>query len=102
MNRTFCLLAASLVALGVAAAADAASRDEEAHACRGDAIRFCAIDIPNVAKITACMERHIDRLSPACRAMFGNGKNGDKNGSKSGNDNGNNHGDTNDGKNGGQ
>lgn len=91
MNRSFCLLAASLVVLGGSAAATvatAASRDEQTHACRGDAIHFCAAEIPNEAKITACMKRHIDELSPACRAMFTNGKNGNKSGNKSGDQNG--------------
>ncbi|KXU88739.1 hypothetical protein CI15_10565 [Paraburkholderia monticola] len=87
MNRSFCLLAASLVVLGGSAAARAASRDEQTHACRGDAIHFCAGEIPNEEKITACMKRHIDELSPACRAMFKNGKNG-KNGGNNGTSNG--------------
>ena len=79
MNRTCCLLAASLVAIGAATSAHAASRDEQAKACRGDALHFCAVDIPNENKIIACMERHLDELSPACRAMFKGGKkNGDK------------------------
>ncbi|WP_246495227.1 hypothetical protein [Ameyamaea chiangmaiensis] len=51
-------------------AAHAATRAEQTAACRGDAIRLCTFAIPNVAKITACMEQKIDRLSPRCRAMF--------------------------------
>ncbi|HEY4294892.1 MAG TPA: hypothetical protein VGM85_00305 [Paraburkholderia sp.] len=78
MKRSYCLLAASLFALGVATSASAASRDEQSKACRGDALHFCAADIPNEAKITACMKQHIDELSPACRAMFKGGKKGDK------------------------
>jgi hypothetical protein len=94
MNRNLCLLAVSLAALGVVATAttpataNAASRDEQANACRGDAIHFCAADIPNEEKITACMKRHIDELSPPCRAMFGNGRNGHKNGNNNGARNG--------------
>ena len=88
MNRSFCFLAASLVALAGSAAARAASRDEQAHACRGDAIHFCAAEIPNEEKITACMKRHIDELSPPCRAMFKNGKNGGNNGTRNGGKNG--------------
>jgi hypothetical protein len=88
MNRSFCLLAASLVALGGSVVAKAASRDEQTHACRGDAIHFCAAEIPDEEKITACMKQHIDELSPACRAMFGNGKNGNKNANKNGGSNG--------------
>jgi hypothetical protein len=74
MNRTCALLAVSLIALGSAASADAASRDDQAKACRGDAMHFCAADIPNEDKITACMKQHVDELSPACRAMFKGGK----------------------------
>ncbi|MFT4067234.1 hypothetical protein [Paraburkholderia sp.] len=82
MNRALCLLAASLVALGAAAASNAATRDEQAHACRGDAMHFCASEIPDKEKITACMKQHIDELSPACRAMFKNGKKGNQNGAQ--------------------
>ena len=77
MKRTYCLLAASLIALGGATSANAASRDEQTKACRGDAMHFCAADIPHEDKITACMKQHIDELSPACRAMFKGGKKGD-------------------------
>ncbi|MFM0628283.1 hypothetical protein [Paraburkholderia xenovorans] len=76
MKRTYALLAASLMALGSAGSADAASRDDQAKACRGDAMHFCAAAIPNEAKITACMKQHVDELSPACRAMFKGGKKG--------------------------
>ncbi|MEM5298386.1 hypothetical protein VSR82_29165 [Burkholderia sp. JPY481] len=81
MNRAFRLLAAGLVVLDAAGAAHAATREEQAHACRHDAFHFCASEIPHRAKIIACMKRHLDELSPACRAMFGNGngKNGDQN-----------------------
>ncbi|WP_233835230.1 hypothetical protein [Paraburkholderia sp. ZP32-5] len=82
MNRAYCLIAAGLVALGATAYANGATRDEQAQACRGDAIHFCAAEIPDKEKITACMKQHIDELSPACRAMFRNGKGGDKNGAR--------------------
>jgi hypothetical protein len=74
MNRTYCLLAASLLVLVAATSATAATRDEQTKACRGDAMHFCAVDIPNEEKITACMKQHLDELSPACRAMFQDGK----------------------------
>ncbi|CAD6556074.1 hypothetical protein [Paraburkholderia metrosideri] len=79
MNRIYCLFAASLVILGAASPASAASEDEQAKACRGDAMHFCAADIPNREKITACMKQHLDELSAPCRAMFKGGKkNGDQ------------------------
>lgn len=51
--------------------ASAATRDEQKQACQGDAIKLCTFAIPNEAKITACMKKKIDQLSPKCRAMFG-------------------------------
>ncbi|AIP37497.1 hypothetical protein DR64_7070 [Paraburkholderia xenovorans LB400] len=81
MNRTYALLAASLIVIApaFAAPANAATRDEQTKACRGDAMHFCAAEIPNKEKITACMKQHVDELSPACRAMFkGHDKAGDK------------------------
>ena len=84
MTRIHALLAASFLAFGTATAAHAATRDEQAKACRGDAMHFCAADIPNKAKITACMKQHIDELSPPCRAMFRSGKKSGDSGSNSG------------------
>ncbi|MFM0264506.1 hypothetical protein [Paraburkholderia sediminicola] len=77
MKRTYAVLAASLVALGAVTAAHAAAQDDQAKACRSDAMHFCAVDIPNKEKITACMKQHLDELSPACRAMFKGGKKDD-------------------------
>ncbi len=77
MKRIYALLAASLVALGAVTAAHAATQDDQAKACRGDAMHFCAADIPNREKITACMKQHLDELSPPCRAMFKGGKKDD-------------------------
>ena len=76
MKRIHVLLATSFLALCAATAAHAASEDEQAKACRGDAMHFCSSEIPNKEKITACMKQHVDELSPACRAMFKGGKKG--------------------------
>jgi hypothetical protein len=43
---------------------------EQRRACRADAMRFCRDYVPNVRRITACMEKNVARLSPACRAQF--------------------------------
>jgi hypothetical protein len=43
---------------------------EQQEMCTGDAMRLCASDIPNVERITACMERQRDSLSERCRAVF--------------------------------
>ncbi|MPW15438.1 hypothetical protein GCT13_00525 [Paraburkholderia sp. CNPSo 3157] len=48
----------------------AATRDEQTRACKHDAIKFCAIHIPNKQKIEACMKAHYAKLSPQCQAMF--------------------------------
>ncbi|MFL9901678.1 hypothetical protein PQR75_31230 [Paraburkholderia fungorum] len=80
MNRIHALassLVFSLAALSAVSAAKAASEDDQAKACRGDAMHFCSAEIPNKEKITACMKQHVDELSPACRAMFKGGKKGD-------------------------
>ena len=72
--RLYALCAAGLLAAAASIPANAASRDEQSKACRGDAMHFCAAEIPNEDKITACMKQHVDELSPACRAMFKGGK----------------------------
>lgn len=54
----------------VSAPAAAQGTAEQRAACIGDAYRFCFREIPNVARITACMESKLDQLSPACQAQF--------------------------------
>jgi len=61
------LLVACVAAANVGTAA---TRDEQTKACKHDAIKFCAIHIPNKEKIEACMKQHYDKLSPKCQAMF--------------------------------
>jgi hypothetical protein len=60
----------SILAALSTSAAIAATRDEQTAACKGDAIRFCASEIPNEQKITSCMKANRDKLSPKCKAMF--------------------------------
>jgi hypothetical protein len=43
---------------------------EQEEMCSGDAMRLCFSEIPNVERITACMERQRDSLSEGCRAVF--------------------------------
>ncbi|GEB39136.1 hypothetical protein GLI01_31710 [Gluconacetobacter liquefaciens] len=64
------LLAAGLAVSAAWGGASAATRNEQTAACKGDALKLCAFAIPNEARITACMKKKIDRLSPRCRAMF--------------------------------
>ncbi len=66
---------AMLTMLAAASLPNAASAytAEQQQACTGDAFRFCAAEIPNIDRITACMVRHRAELSPACRAQFPGG-----------------------------
>jgi hypothetical protein len=43
---------------------------DQQRACRPNVFRFCATEIPNVQRITACLLRNFDRLSPDCAAVF--------------------------------
>lgn len=63
-------LAVVLLTLGGALSAHAAGTLEQRRACRADAFRLCRDAIPNVSRVTACMEKNIKRLSPPCRAQF--------------------------------
>lgn len=43
---------------------------DERAACAPDVFRLCRADVPNVQKITDCMERQKELLSTACRLVF--------------------------------
>jgi hypothetical protein len=64
------LVAATVLAMGMLTTASHAYTLEQQQMCAGDAMRLCAIDIPDVDRITACMERQRDALSDGCRAVF--------------------------------
>jgi len=67
--------AAALLALALATApAGAQGSPEQRAACEGDAMRLCQQYVPDVNRITACMSRHRNQLSPACRRYFSGGK----------------------------
>lgn len=59
-----------LALVAMANASHAAGTYEQRRACRADAMKFCRDQVPNVKRVTACMERNIGKLSPACRAQF--------------------------------
>jgi hypothetical protein len=44
--------------------------DEAQRLCMGDALRLCSSEIPNIDKITICMQQHKAQLSPGCRALM--------------------------------
>jgi hypothetical protein len=53
-----------------ACSAHAAGTPEQRRACRKDAMTLCREFLPDVPKITACMEAKKAQLSPACRTQF--------------------------------
>ncbi len=67
VRSAFC---AALVILAFVGMTEAAGTPEQRHACRHDAFKFCRNEIPDVPRITACMEKNLKKLSPACRAQF--------------------------------
>jgi hypothetical protein len=64
-------VAAALVAMTASKASAGDGTAEQRWACQHDAFAFCGSEIPNVDRITACMVRNIKKLSPLCRAQFG-------------------------------
>lgn len=70
LAKTFQSTAVALCMLFVAAVAHGDQRDDETHACKGDALKLCSSEIPNEEKITACMKQHVNELSPQCRVYF--------------------------------
>jgi len=42
------------------------------NACKPDVFRLCAEFIPDRNAITACLERNVQKLNPACRVVFTN------------------------------
>jgi hypothetical protein len=43
---------------------------DQQQACTDDAFRLCGPEIPDVARVTACMVRRQAALSPGCRVYF--------------------------------
>jgi hypothetical protein len=64
------LLVATALMFGMLTTASQAYTVQEEQMCSGDAMRLCASEIPNVERITACMERQRESLSEGCRAVF--------------------------------
>jgi hypothetical protein len=54
------LVIATALMLGLLTTASQAYTLEQEQMCSGDAMRLCSSEIPNVARITACMERQRD------------------------------------------
>ena len=64
------LVIATAFMLGMATTASRAYTLEEQQRCMGDAMRLCSAEIPDVGRITTCMERQRDSLSEGCKAVF--------------------------------
>ena len=62
--------AATALAFAMLTTAGYAYSPEEEQACTPDAFRLCSSEIPDQARITACMERQKASLSPACKVFF--------------------------------
>jgi hypothetical protein len=43
---------------------------EQQQACEPDAFRLCSWEIPDAARVAACMTANKESLSPQCRAAF--------------------------------
>ena len=65
-----CAALIALVAPLAISPANANGTPEQRRACRKDAMTFCREFVPNVKRITACMEKNVSKLSPPCRAQF--------------------------------
>ena len=61
------------LALSISTVATSSSFAYSARAqqmCMGDALRLCSSEIPNIARITACMRRNKANVSRGCRAVI--------------------------------
>ncbi|MGO9673810.1 MAG: hypothetical protein ACLPSF_06520 [Methylocella sp.] len=69
-------LAAALILLG-ATTTGALAQDPnfqmEEQDCQGDAMRLCGPEIPDHAKILACLQYYQADISPACRSIVAPG-----------------------------
>jgi hypothetical protein len=61
-------LATSLMSLSTVSHA---YTEEQARLCTGDAFKLCSSEIPNIDRITACMQKNKAQLSAGCKSVFG-------------------------------
>ncbi len=45
---------------------------EERAACQGDVHKYCEAALPDVMRVTQCLQANRSRLSPACRQVLAN------------------------------
>jgi len=60
-------LAMSVISMSTASHAYTA---EQQSLCMSDAFKFCSSEIPNIDKITACMQKNKAQLSPGCKSVM--------------------------------
>ena len=59
-----------MIAQGAAFAQENRGTVEQQMACTPDVWRLCSDHIPDVSRITACLQQNTPQLSTACRAVF--------------------------------
>ena len=64
------LMLATALSVAMWSSSGQAYTPEQEQACTGDAFRLCSAEIPDVARVTACMAAKKSQLSPGCRAQF--------------------------------
>ena len=64
------LAVGGMVAQGTAFAQENRGTVEQQMACTPDVWRLCSDQIPDVNRITACLQQNTPQLSSACRAVF--------------------------------
>ena len=70
MTRARIACAAITLLAAAPSSVHAAGTPDQRRACRQDAMKFCRQFIPDVKRITACMEKNVRKLSPPCRKQF--------------------------------
>ena len=69
MTKIGKLLVATAMTFTFVSAANAYTQEQEAM-CTNDAFRVCSSEIPDIARVTACMHRNKSQLSAGCRAVM--------------------------------
>ena len=64
------ILGVALMIIAVSSGSAAERTADRQRACEDDALSFCLFEVPGIDRITACMERNLDKLSPRCRTQF--------------------------------
>jgi len=59
-----------IVAQGAASAQEYRGTMEQQMACTPDVWRLCSDQVPDVSRITACLQQNTPQLSSGCRAVF--------------------------------